>query len=434
MKKLLSVLLVCSMILLTPLSVFAIDTEAEVEKYDLEELFANYKDFSTDEMIEFINANPQVAYLLNSIRSTRTYEDTSGNFMLFVHLEREGGLVGAEKMPDVKKLGVIEENSAKYLLSTARVTKPTEDEITRNQLGELGNRLMTVELIGGFVDYACSLEHIEGNVFILNFIMNILNAEDVVGFSWYADGDIYLDDLTVSVLPVDADKESEKYGLEDLFVNYKDFSTGEKLEFLASNPQVANLFYWLRATRNSGGISGNFMFFVHLEREGSLTGSEKVPDVSKLGIIAENSTDYLLSTARVINPTDDGMPGNRIGELGNRLMTVELIEGFADYACSLDRVEGNNLILNFLMNIVAAEDVVGISWYSNYDVYYDDPNNEIIPGDCNGDGAVNGIDGNLTRRILSGKDCTVDPFTVDANGDGKLNAMDSLFIKLKIAG
>ena len=53
-------------------------------------------------------------------------------------------------------------------------------------------------------------------------------------------------------------------------------------------------------------------------------------------------------------------------------------------------------------------------------------------GDCNGDGVVNGMDGNMIRRVINGNDCKVDPFAVDLNGDGELNAKDSLGLKSKI--
>ena len=225
---------------------------------------------------------------------------------------------------------------------------------------------------------------------------------------------------SAAVFAIDAEAEGEKYALEDLFESYTDFSTAEMLEFIGANPYVANLFYEIRTCN-----SESFMFYVNLEDAGRL------PDVGKLGVIAEKSSEYLLSTARVVNSSDDGIYWNQIGELGNKTMTVELTAGFVDYVRSLDCVEGNNLLLNLVMNVMAAKDVAGIAWEIDNNVY---TAGEVLPGDCNGDGAVNSIDGNLMRRILGGKDCTVDPFAVDINGDGRLNAMDSLAVKVIIAG
>ncbi len=223
----------------------------------------------------------------------------------------------------------------------------------------------------------------------------------------------------------------KSYNLEELFVDYKEYSLDEMIGFLRDNPRIEDFLYWIRATRGGGQFNNNFMFFVHLEREGSLTGSERVPKVEYLGVNEENSADYLLSTARVVAPdTQNTYLSCMSGEMGNRKMTVELLEGFADYICSFERAEGNRIILNFIMNIFGSEDVVGVSWYDNYTVYFDPSGSK--QGDYNGDGAVNVLDGNIIRRILSGNTYTIDPFAADMNGDGKLNSKDSLILQKKL--
>jgi len=134
----------------------------------------------------------------------------------------------------------------------------------------------------------------------------------------------------------------------------------------------------------------------------------------------------------------------RIGEFGNKVLCVTLNEEFIEYINYLDRLEGNVMILDFLMNILADENVAGFSWsLKGIDVGNDEiaafsllgqSSYEVsIIGDCNGDGKVNGIDVNLMRRVLSGNGGSVDPFAVDLNSDGLLNAKDSYSLKTKIA-
>ena len=61
---------------------------------------------------------------------------------------------------------------------------------------------------------------------------------------------------------------------------------------------------------------------------------------------------------------------------------------------------------------------------------------DYIPGDVNGDGAVNAMDANIMKRILSG---TVTPTDLqilsgDVNGDGELNGFDSNFLSRIVSG
>ena len=57
MKRIISIILVVSMLILSTVTVFAVDSEPESKVYDLEELFADYHAYSLSEMVEFINAN-----------------------------------------------------------------------------------------------------------------------------------------------------------------------------------------------------------------------------------------------------------------------------------------------------------------------------------------------------------------------------------------
>lgn len=57
MKRIISIILVCSMLILSTVTVFADDTKPETVNYDLSGLFKDYHEYSLSEMVEFINAN-----------------------------------------------------------------------------------------------------------------------------------------------------------------------------------------------------------------------------------------------------------------------------------------------------------------------------------------------------------------------------------------
>ncbi len=226
----------------------------------------------------------------------------------------------------------------------------------------------------------------------------------------------------------------EVYDLSELFINYQEKSLYEMVEFIADNQEV---YYFVQYFRERTDASTNMIYF-HLAGD---LGSERVPDLGEVGI-SDSWGKYLVSTARFVNP-DASMYDVLLGEVGNKVMTVELNEDFIEYINSLNRLDGNIIILDFLMNILDSEEVVGVSWSLN-DIYiggtsisaYSDTDSSIyepaVIGDCDGDGIVTGIDGNLMRRIISGNDDKVDPFAVDLNGDGVINAKDSLALKRKI--
>ena len=61
MKKIISVLLVCSMLFLGSVSVFATGSVEESESLDIAELFVEYEEKSLYEMVKYINEN-QIVY------------------------------------------------------------------------------------------------------------------------------------------------------------------------------------------------------------------------------------------------------------------------------------------------------------------------------------------------------------------------------------
>ena len=233
----------------------------------------------------------------------------------------------------------------------------------------------------------------------------------------------------VSVWATDLYAEDKTYNLDELFMEYRAKTLTEMVEFISVNPFVSGFLENLRNTF----VECNYMFFIHTT--GELT-SGRVPNLEAVGISYDHSEKYLLSTARVVKP-DESMYDILLGEIGNKVMTVELNVEFIEHINSLDRVEGNKLILDFLINIIGNKEVVGISWTRDNLIYGDNNSNSnqtAIVGDCDGDGSINSKDSFLIRLVIIGKGHdNIDPFAVDINGDGDINAKDSLALRRKIA-
>ena len=64
----------------------------------------------------------------------------------------------------------------------------------------------------------------------------------------------------------------------------------------------------------------------------------------------------------------------------------------------------------------------------------DIPRLEVVCGDSNGDGRVNGLDLILVRQCLAGWDVTADRDAADLNGDGRVNALDLILLRQYLAG
>jgi len=236
--------------------------------------------------------------------------------------------------------------------------------------------------------------------------------------------------ILLCTAPVFAVEEStDSYELSELFCDYKEYSLSEMVEYISRDPQ-SSLFTGLFCGCSLGLFNPTF----HIHRSGTNIG--RIPNVLEVGF-SEQSPKYLTSTSRVTTASNANYDF-LIGDVGDKVMSVELAEGFVEYVNSLDGVERTTVILNFLMNVENNEEVAGVSW-SNDCPYYGGgfigtSHEEPIRGDCDGDGSLNSIDANLMRRILSGNDCKVNPFSVDMNADGKLNAVDSYALRLKLVG
>ena len=204
------------------------------------------------------------------------------------------------------------------------------------------------------------------------------------------------------------------------------------VEFIEANQETQR---WVELFRNNS--KNDYKIHLHIARD----PNTQPPHLTDVGII-DIYGKYVMITDSVINPEPEYMPGNVIiGNTGNSIISVELNADFVDHIISLSRLDGNVMILDLLMNILENEEVVGVSFsvsdqaHTNTSIATFSLNaaslayEVCIMGDCNGDGTVSGVDGNMMRRILSGNYCKVDPFAVDLNGDGLLNAKDCLELK-----
>ena len=229
----------------------------------------------------------------------------------------------------------------------------------------------------------------------------------------------------VSVFATEAEEES--YDLSELFADYKEYSLSEMVSFIEANPKAYRFVEFFHDCSNSTFVP---VFHIHM----AVTNIRPIHNVFDVGF-TNLSPKYLTCTSRVTtsgNVSYDVL----IGDVGNKVMSVELEEGFIQYVNSLERVEKNKTILNFLMNVIENEAVAGVSWAFSYIIGESGglDNMQIITvGDCNGDGFVNPMDSNLMRKAVAGKAHNMDPFAVDINGDGAVNAKDSLFLKKMIA-
>ena len=227
-----------------------------------------------------------------------------------------------------------------------------------------------------------------------------------------------------SVTVFSVEEEVESYDLSELFTSYDEQSLSDMVKFVGSYPQA---YRFIEFFCKCSDATFSPIFFIH--RSGD--DISRFPNVLEVGF-TELSPQFLSSTSRVTS-SGNASYDVLIGDVGDKVMSVELEEGFIQYVNSLDRINRNKIILNFLMNMEQNEEIVGISWAYNYWIGAGIPNYfEFLEGDCNGDGAVNAIDSNLIRKAIVGNDEGIDPLTVDINTDGDINAKDSLTLKLKL--
>jgi len=237
---------------------------------------------------------------------------------------------------------------------------------------------------------------------------------------------------SATVFAAEPQTDIQDYKLDELFKDYQGKTLDEMIKFIESNSRVYVFIEFF-----TDHLYEERVYMINIHTTGQRT-SKAFPDLEAVGISKDNCAKYLVSTARVTRP-DYSMSYFMLGEIGNRVMTVELNYGFVSYINSIDRVERNKLILNFLMNLINNDEVTGVSFSFDYIIYGDSNGNTNIEetdivGDCNGDGRINGADAYLMVSAISGKDFgCIDPFAVDIIEDGYLNAKDYYELKRKIA-
>lgn len=183
MKKIISMLLVCTMLLLSSVTVFAVDTETEAVSYDLSELFADYHEYSVSEMVEFLNANPEALAFVYYLRTAIGFR----GYSCPVHMAGEYKIGSGNLRVQLWTAFFPNYTSecGNYFTVGARPQFVSESWTTNDfLLGEKGNAYFAIQLDEEFVKYINSLDYAEGNRLIFNFLMNLLSPEDVVGFSW----------------------------------------------------------------------------------------------------------------------------------------------------------------------------------------------------------------------------------------------------------
>lgn len=178
MKKVISVLLVCSMILLSTVSVLATDSVAESKSYDLDELFNDYDEKSLSEMVEFIAENQSVFCFVEHFRYQRLISQLVSYHKLVIHVSGEYNHPGEIHSVFGTNFNA-NANISKYLGWGDRPVTPDSSPL----LGEKGIKNFTIEMNEEFIDHINSLNRLDGNILILDFIMNLMSCEDVVGIS-----------------------------------------------------------------------------------------------------------------------------------------------------------------------------------------------------------------------------------------------------------
>ncbi|MBQ3527120.1 MAG: dockerin type I repeat-containing protein [Clostridia bacterium] len=282
---------------------------------------------------------------------------------------------------------------------------------------------------------------------------------------------------TGTVFATELEADSPSYALEDFFKDYHEYSLSEMIRFIGANPAAYGYVEYL--SYNYMGLDDyNYDYdlwtTIHVSGDFSQTSarskvfSQFAAKINTEKYMTEDNTEtYRYLDYCVINTSRPSSPSSYmknfsilVGDKGNICFLIEIKNEFIKHLKSLDRIERNRKILNFLMNLMDDE-FVGVSFsflddpmiYNDYASYastdtpstfvntnsssftYINPDTcePIVNGDCNADGSVNGIDSYLMRGTLSGNDDScIDPLAVDISRDGELNAKDSLALKRKI--
>ncbi len=246
---------------------------------------------------------------------------------------------------------------------------------------------------------------------------------------------------TETIFATDTIANSESYDLEELFVNYQEYSLGEMVKFIGDNPNAYSFVDYL--SLNYFKWETNLRVVIHMSGDYSQRIKAFSWFYSKVNTekyqTENNTEDYRYAKFCYVNTSRPSGPDSYlkydsvlVGDKGNICINIDIKDDFVDYLKSLNRIERNKMILNFLMNLLD-EDIVGISFSFDYEIdHHTNSYEPTLSGDCNGDCAINGVDGYLMKEAILRNNDNLDPLAVDLNADASLNAKDSLELKRKI--
>ena len=184
MKKVISIILVFSMLILSASAVFASDSDVESKNYDLSELFNDYHEYSLSEMIEFYNVTPEAYAFVCYLRES--YLRNSENLWVVIHMDGKYSTPGTVFNAYTSRF-----TDGDTYLSYCDInrSRPGSPDIYMKShsvlMGEKGNRCFNLEINYDFVEYIKALDSLEGNILILDLLMNLIGGEAVgVSFSF----------------------------------------------------------------------------------------------------------------------------------------------------------------------------------------------------------------------------------------------------------
>jgi len=242
---------------------------------------------------------------------------------------------------------------------------------------------------------------------------------------------------SVPVFAAETAEDTESFDISKLFVNYEEKTIAEMVKYIYENQAVYD---FVEFFRNHGSDPDQGFGFPEITIY--MSGNYKTNEVWNAfysNLTDEHSKYIVLNTSRPSNSYAPGVTSAMLGEIGTKCFWIDFTNEFFDHIKSLNRLDGNILIMDFLMNLLSG-DVAGISFEWNK-VYWDNEDGNtfdtdlsdngatMVLGDCNGDATVNSMDAYLMKLALIGIDVSLDPFAVDVNCDGNLNAMDSFALK-----
>ena len=181
MKKLISVLLIFSMILLGSVPVFAAETAEDTESFDISKLFVNYEEKTIAEMVKYIYENQAVYAFVEYFRNHGSDPDQGFGFPeITIYMS---GNYKTNEVWNAFYSNLTDEHSKYIVLNGSRPSNSDAPGITDAMLGEIGTKCFCIDFTNEFFDHIKSLNRLDGNVLIMDFLMNLLDG-DVTGISF----------------------------------------------------------------------------------------------------------------------------------------------------------------------------------------------------------------------------------------------------------